>query len=204
VIQSESSNDPKRDCGCILDSFAKRCNVLCNSLQIVAKLQQNAKRPWQVYHQVTHDIMSIAFLAHLQSVAMCSATLCKSLQTCSKTHKDSDNFVIKSLTTSVNCILNSLARRCNVPCSSLQIVAKLQQNAKMPWQVYHQVTHRDPLATRLACKGSLCKLAGPQRICLQTGRAATDLFANWPGRNRSVSNWLVLQHACFSLAAGVF
>ena len=30
---------------CILNSLAKRCSVLCSSLQIVAKLQQNAQRP---------------------------------------------------------------------------------------------------------------------------------------------------------------
>ena len=80
---------------CILNSLAKRCRVLCNCLQIVAKLQQNAKRPWQACHQVTRGIMSLAFLTHLQSAAMCFATPCKSLQNCSKTQKDHGKHVTK-------------------------------------------------------------------------------------------------------------
>ena len=117
---------------CVPDSLAKRCNVLCNSLQIVAKLQQNAKRPWQACHQMTRDIMSFAFLTHLQSAAKCFATLCKSSQTCSKTQKDMASMPPSHSRHHVICILNSLATRCNVLCNSLQIVAKLQQNAKRP------------------------------------------------------------------------
>ena len=83
----------------------------------------------------------------------------------------------------------------------LQLCCNVLQGVQELFEISVQ---RGRLATRLACKGSLCKLTGPQRICLQTDRAAKDLFANWPGRNRSVANRLVLQHACFSLAAGVF
>jgi hypothetical protein len=70
------------------------------------------------------------------------------------------------------------------------------------WQVFGgpSTVQRGRLATRLACKGSLCKLTGPQRICLQTDRAAKDLFANWTGRNRSVCKLAGPKQICCELA----
>ena len=102
--------------------------------------------------------------------------------------------VLQGLARAVARVLQGVAMVLQLCCNVLQGVQEL----------FDISVQRGPLATRLACKGSLCKLTGPQRICLQTDRAAKDLFANWPGRNRSVANRLVLQHACFSLATGVF
>ena len=70
---------------CVPDSLAKRCNVLCNSLQIVATLQQSAKRPWQACHQMIRDTMSFAFLTHITRYLLVLHEPAQHFCKCSKT-----------------------------------------------------------------------------------------------------------------------
>ena len=110
---------------------------------------------------MTQNDIAVAFLIRLQSVAMCFATLCKSLQNCSKTQKDHGKCIIKSLTGT---------------------------------RLQHAWLAKALFANWPGRKGSVCKLAGPQQICLQTGRAATDLFRTGWSCNTRVS---ASQQECF-------